>query len=156
MNINLTLFAQAAVFLAFIGFTIKFVWPPLLKAIEARQKTIADGLAAADLGRKSLETSAKQAADEIQAARNRAAEILDHAEKRASQMIEAAKTAAKEEGGREKAAAKSEIEQDFSRAREALREQVAALAVAGAEKILRREVNAQAHAELLTQLKKEL
>jgi F-type H+-transporting ATPase subunit b len=156
MNINLTLFAQAAVFLAFIGFTIKFVWPPLLKAIEARQKTIADGLAAADQGRKSLETSAKQAADEIQAARNRAAEILDHAEKRATQMIEAAKEAAKEEGGREKAAAKSEIEQDVSRARETLREQVAALAVAGAEKILRREVNAQAHAELLTQLKKEL
>lgn len=156
MNINLTLFAQAAVFLAFIGFTIKFVWPPLVRAIEARQKTIADGLAAADQGRKSLETSAKQAADEIEAARQRAGEILGQAEKRAAQMIEAAKAAAKEESGREKAAAKAEIEQDVSRARESLREQVAALAVAGAEKILRREVNAQAHAELLTQLKKEI
>ena len=156
MNINFTLFAQAAVFLAFIGFTIKFIWPPMLKAIETRQKTIADGLAAADQGRKSLETSAKQAADEIQAARTRAAEILAQAEKRAAQMVESAKTAAKEESGREKAAAKAEIEQDVSRARETLREQVAALAVAGAEKILLREVNAQTHADLLTQLKKEL
>ena len=156
MNINLTLFAQAAVFLAFIGFTIKFVWPPMLRAIEARQKTIADGLAAADQGRKSLEVSAKQAVDEIDAARKRAAEILGQAEKRASQMIEAAKAAAKEESAREKVAAKAEIEQDVSRARETLREQVASLAVAGAEKILRREVNAQSHADLLTQLKKDL
>ena len=156
MNINLTLFAQAAVFLAFIGFTIKFVWPPLLRAIETRQKTIADGLAAAEQGRKSLETSAKQAAEEIESARKRAGEIIGQAEKRATQMIEVAKAAAKEEGGREKAAAKAEIEQDVSRARESLREQVAALAVAGAEKILQREVNAQAHAELLTQLKKEI
>ncbi len=156
MNINLTLFAQAAVFLAFIGFTIKFVWPPMLRAIEARQKTIADGLAAADQGRKSLEVSAKQAADEIDAARKRAAEILGQAEKRASPMIEAATAAAKEESAREKVAAKAEIEQDVSRARETLREQVASLAVAGAEKILRREVNAQSHADLLTQLKKDL
>ena len=156
MNLNLTLFAQAVVFLAFIGFTIKFVWPPMLRAIEARQKNVADGLAAADQGRKSLESSAKVAADEIQAARTRAAEILGQAEKRASQMIETAKAAAKEESGREKAAAKAEIEQDVSRARETLREQVASLAVAGAEKILRREVNAQSHTELLQQLKKEL
>ena len=153
MNINLTLFAQAAVFLAFIAFTIKFIWPPMLRAIEARQKTVADGLAAADQGRKSLEVSAKQAEQEINAARTRAAEILGQAEKRASQMIEAAKSAAKEESGREKAAAKAEIDQDVSRARETLREQVASLAVAGAEKILRREVNAQSHAELLQQLK---
>ena len=156
MNIQFTLIAQALVFLAFIAFTIKFVWPPMLRAIESRQKTIADGLAAADQGRKSLEVSAKQAEEEITAARTRAAEILAQAEKRASQMIEAAKAAAKEESGREKAAAKAEIEQDVSRARETLREQVASLAVAGAEKILRREVDAQAHADLLQQLKKEL
>ena len=156
MNINLTLFAQAAVFLAFIGFTIKFIWPPMVRAIEARQKNVADGLAAADQGRKSLEVSAKQATEEIDAARKLAAEILGQAEKRAAQMIEAAKAAAKEESGREKAAAKAEIEQDVSRARETLREQVASLAVAGAEKILRREVNAQSHADLLTQLKKDL
>jgi len=156
MQLSFSMIAQALVFLAFIAFTIKFVWPPMLRAIEARQKTIADGLAAAELGKKSLETSAKQADEEIQAARTRAAEILAQAEKRASQMIEAAKSAAKEESGREKAAAKAEIEQDVSRARETLREQVASLAVAGAEKILRREVNAQSHAELLSQLKKEL
>ena len=156
MNISFSMIAQALVFLAFIAFTIKFVWPPMLRAIEARQKTIADGLAAAELGKKSLETSAKQADEEIQAARTRAAEILAQAEKRASQMIEAAKSAAKEESGREKAVAKAEIEQDVSRARETLREQVASLAVAGAEKILRREVNAQSHSDLLTQLKKEL
>lgn len=156
MNINLTLFVQAAVFLAFIAFTIKFVWPPMMRAIEARQKNVADGLAAAEQGRKSLEVSAKTAAEEIDAARKRAAEILAQAEKRATQMIEAAKAAAKEESGREKAAAKAEIEQDVSRARETLREQVASLAVAGAEKILRREVNAQSHADILTQLKKEL
>lgn len=156
MNINLTLFAQAIVFLVFIGITIKFVWPVMLSKIEARQKTIADGLAAADRGHKSLEVSAKQATEEIDAARKRASEILGQAEKRASQMVEAAKAAAKEESGREKAAAKAEIEQDVSRARETLREQVALLAVAGAEKILRREVNAQSHAELLTQLKKDL
>ncbi len=156
MNLTFSMIAQALVFLAFIAFTIKFVWPPMLRAIEARQKTIADGLAAAELGKKSLETSAKQADEEIQAARTRAAEILAQAEKRASQMIEAAKSAAKEESGREKAVAKAEIEQDVSRARETLREQVASLAVAGAEKILRREVNAQSHSDLLTQLKKEL
>ena len=156
MNITFTIIAQALVFLAFIAFTIKFVWPPMLRAIETRQKTIADGLAAADQGRKSLEVSARQAEEEINAARARAAEILQQAEKRAAQMIEAAKEAAKEESGREKAAAKAEIEQDVSRARETLREQVASLAVAGAEKILRREVNAQSLAELLAQLKKEL
>ena len=90
MQLHFTLIAQALVFLAFIAFTIKFVWPPMLRAIEARQKTIADGLAAADQGRKSLETSAKQANEEINAARTRAAEILAQAEKRASQMIETA------------------------------------------------------------------
>ncbi len=156
MNLTFSMIAQALVFLAFIAFTIKFVWPPMLRAIETRQKTIADGLAAADQGRKSLEVSAKQADEEINAARARAAEILGQAEKRAAQMIEAAKEAAREESGREKAAAKAEIEQDVSRARETLREQVASLAVAGAEKILRREVNAQSHVELLSQLKKEL
>ena len=91
MNLTFSMVAQALVFLAFIAFTIKFVWPPMLRAIESRQKTIADGLAAADQGRKSLETSAKQAAEEIQAARNRAGEIIGQAEKRAVQMIETAR-----------------------------------------------------------------
>jgi F-type H+-transporting ATPase subunit b len=156
MNINITLFAQAAVFAAFIWFTVRFVWPPLLRAIEARQKTIADGLAAAEQGRKSLELSAKQAGEEVAGARGRASDILAQAEKRAAQVIEEAKTAAKAEGDREKAAAKAEIQQEVSRAREKLRDEVAALAVAGAEKILRREVDAKAHADLLEGIKKQL
>jgi F-type H+-transporting ATPase subunit b len=156
MNINLTLIAQALTFAAFIGFTIKFVWPYLLRAIEERQKTIADGLAAAEQGKRSLEISTRQAAESVTQGRDRAAEIIAQAEKRMAQMIEEARTQAKEAGNREKAAAQAEIEQQVSRAREALREQVATLAVAGAEKILRREVDARTHADLLAQLRREL
>ena len=156
MSFNLTLIAQAVAFALFIWFTVKFVWPPLLRAIEARQKTIADGLAAAEEGKRSLELSNKRADEEIKKARDRAAEVLTQAEKRAAQMVEEAKNAAKEEGNREKAAAKAEIEQQVTRAREQLRDHVASLAVAGAEKILRREVDAKAHAELLDSIKKQL
>ena len=156
MNINVTLVAQAVVFAAFIWFTVKFVWPPLVRAIEARQKTIADGLAAAEQGRNSLELSKRQSEDAVNAARGRAADIIAQAEKRAGQMIEEAKNAAKEEAGREKAAAKAEIDQERTRAREQLRDQVASLAVAGAEKILRREVDAKAHSQLLEDIKKQL
>lgn len=156
MNINFTLFAQAIVFATFIWITVKFVWPYMLRAIEARQKTIADGLAAAEQGKKSLELSSRQAGEEIAAARNRATDIVAQAEKRAAQVVEEAKTAAKAEGDREKAAAKADIQQEVSRAREQLRAQVAALAVAGAEKILRREVDAKAHADLLDGIKKQL
>ena len=156
MNIKFTLFAQGLVFLAFIGFTVKFIWPPLLRAIETRQKQIADGLAAGEQGKKSLEASSKQAEQAIQEARKRAAEIIAQAERRDAQMVETAKVAAKAEGDREKAAAKADIQQEAQRAREQLRDQVAALAVAGAEKILRREVDAKAHAELLDGIKKQL
>jgi F-type H+-transporting ATPase subunit b len=156
MSFNLTLIAQALVFALFIWFTVKVVWPFMLRAIETRQKTIADGLAAAEQGKKSLEVSARQADEAIREARGRATEIVTQAEKRASQVIEEAKGTAKAEGEREKAAAKADIEQAVSRAREQLREQVAALAVAGAEKILRREVDAKAHADLLDGIKKQL
>jgi F-type H+-transporting ATPase subunit b len=156
MSFNLTLIAQALTFALFIWFTVKFVWPFMLRAIEARQKTIADGLAAAEQGRKSLELSAKQASEEVAGARGRASDILAQAEKRAAQVIEEAKVAAKAETDREKAAAKAEIQQEAQRAREKLRDEVAALAVAGAEKILRREVDAKAHAELLEGIKKQL
>ena len=156
MNLNLTLVAQAITFAAFIWFTVKFVWPHMLRAIETRQKTIADGLAAAEEGRRSLEMSNKRADEEIRKARDRAAELLAQAERRAAQMIEEAKNAAKEEGDREKAAAKAEIAQEITRAREQLRDQVASLAVAGAEKILRREVDARAHGELLQAIKQQL
>ena len=156
MNINLTLFAQAVTFAAFIWFTVKFVWPYMLRAIETRQKTIADGLAAAEQGRRSLEVSSKQADQAIQQARARAAEIIAQAEKRDAQMIEQARAAAKAEGDREKAAAKAEIAQEVTRAREQLRDRVASLAIAGAEKILRREVDAKAHGELLESIKRQL
>ena len=156
MNLNLTLVAQAITFAAFIWFTVKFVWPHMLRAIETRQKTVADGLAAAEKGRAALETSTKQADEEIKRARERAAEIISQAEKRTAQMIEEARNAAKEEGNREKAAAKAEIDQQVTRAREQLRDRVASLAVAGAEKILRREVDAKAHGELLDSIKRQL
>jgi len=156
MNLNATLFAQAIVFFLFIYITIKFIWPMMQQAIDARQKTIADGLAAAEQGKRSLETSTRQADEAIKEARNRAAEIISQAEKRASQMIDEARNAAKEEGNREKAAAKAEIAQEVTRAREQLRDRVATLAVAGAEKILRREVDAKAHGELLDSIKKQL
>jgi F-type H+-transporting ATPase subunit b len=156
MNITFTLVAQAVVFAAFIWFTKVFVWPHMLRAIEQRQKTIADGLAAAEQGKKSLEVSTRQAEESVKQGRDRAAEIITQAEKRAAQMVEEAKAAAKAEGDREKAAAKADIQQEAQRAREQLREQVAALAVAGAEKILRREVDAKAHADLLDGIKKQL
>jgi F-type H+-transporting ATPase subunit b len=156
MNMNVTLVAQAAVFALFIWFTAKVVWPFLTRAIETRQKTIADGLAAADQGRRSLEQSTRQAEDAVNLARARSAEILAQAEKRAAQLVDEARNNAKEEGNREKAAAKAEIAQEVSRAREQLRDQVASLAVAGAEKILRREVDAKAHADLLETIKRQL
>ena len=156
MNFNLTLLAQMIAFLAFIAFTAKVVWPHLLRAIETRQKQIADGLAAGEQGKKSLEVSSKQAEQAIQEARMRAAEIIMQAEKRDAQMVEEAKITAKAEGDREKTAARADIQQQASRAREQLREQVAALAIAGAEKILRREVDAKAHADLLDGIKKQL
>ncbi len=156
MNLNVTMVAQAITFFVFIFFCAKFIWPPLTNAISARQKKVAEGLAAAEEGKQSLERSALKADEEISKARSRAAEIVAQAEKRVSQMIEEAKNAAREEGNREKVAAKAEIEQEVSRAREALRLQVATLAVAGAEKILRREVDAKTHADLLQAVQAEL
>ena len=156
MNLNATLFAQAAVFALFIWITVKFVWPMMQEKIDARQKTIADGLAAAEEGKRSLELSTKRSEDELRKARERAAEVIAQAERRAAQMVDEAKNTAREEGNREKAAAKAEIAQEVTRAREQLRDHVATLAVAGAEKILRREVDAKAHAELLDGIKKQL
>jgi len=156
VNINATIIGQIIWFLLFLWFVKAVVWPFMNRMIEERQKTIADGLAAAEQGKRALELSSRQAEQDLASARERASEILAQAERRAAQMIEEAKNAAKEEGNREKAAAQAEIEQEVSRAREMLREQVAALAVAGAEKILRREVNPQTHAQLLTELKSQI
>lgn len=156
MNMNLTLIGQSITFAVFVWFCMKFVWPPIVNALEARKKQIADGLAAADRGKHELELAAKRASESLREAKQKSAEIIAQAEKRATQMIEEAKNNAKEEGERMIAAAKAEIEQESHRAREALRGDVAALVVAGASKILRREVNPQAHADLLEAIKNEL
>ena len=156
MNINFTLIAQAIAFAVLIWFTVKFVWPPLLKAIEARQKEIADGLAAAQEGRSALEVAAKKSEVTLTEAKQKASEIIAQAEKRGTQIIEEAKGNAKVEGDRIIAGAKSEIDQEVNRAKEGLRAQVATLAIAGAEKILRKEIDAKAHSELLSKLAAEL
>jgi len=156
MNFNATLIGQSITFIFFVWFCMKFVWPPIMNALETRKRQIADGLAAADRGKHELELAAKKAGDNMRDAKAQAAEVIAQAEKRAAQIIEEAKVAAKEEGDRQLAAAQANIAQETNRARESLREQVAGLAVAGAEKILRREVNAQTHADLLGQLKAEL
>jgi F-type H+-transporting ATPase subunit b len=156
MNINLTLIAQAAAFGIFIWFTARFVWPPLLRAIETRQKQIAEGLAAGERGRQDLELASKRAEDVVREARQRAQDILSQADKRAAELVEEAKGQAKAEGDRIIAGAKAGIEQEVFRAKESLRSQVAVLAVQGAEKILRREVDAKAHADLLNAVAAEL
>jgi F-type H+-transporting ATPase subunit b len=156
MNINLTLLAQAATFAIFIWFTAKFVWPPLLRAIETRQKQIADGLAAAERGRQDLELASRRAEGIVSEARGRSQEILAQTDKRAAQIVEEAKIQAKAEGDRIITGAKAEIDREVFRAKEALRTQVAMLAVQGAEKILRREVDARAHADLLNAVAAEL
>ena len=156
MNINMTLIGQSITFALFVWFCMKFVWPPIVNALEARKKQIADGLAAADRGRHELELAAKRASESLHETKQRSAEIIAQAEKRALQLIDESKNAAKEEGDRMIAAAKAEIEQESHRAREALRADVAALVVAGAGKVLRREVNPQAHADLLEAIKNEL
>jgi F-type H+-transporting ATPase subunit b len=156
MNINFTLIAQAIAFAVLIWFTVKFVWPPLLKAIEARQKEIADGLAAAQEGRSALEVAAKKSEVTLAEAKQKASEIIAQAEKRGTQIIEEAKGNAKVEGDRIIAGAKAEIDQEVNRAKEGLRAQVSTLAIAGAEKILRKEIDAKAHSELLSKLAAEL
>ena len=156
MNINFTLIAQAIAFAVLIWFTVKFVWPPLLNAIEARQKEIAGGLAAAADGRNALEAAAKKSEVTLTEAKQKASEIIVQAEKRSTQIIEEAKANAKVEGDRIIAGAKAEIDQEVNRAKEGLRAQVATLAIAGAEKILRKEIDAKAHSELLSKLAAEL
>jgi len=156
MNINLTLLMQAVAFFAFILFTAKFIWPPLMRAIETRQKEIADGLAAGEEGRHSLVKAEKQIAEMLVDAKTRASDIVAQGEKLKSEAVVQACTDAKTEADRILAAAKAEIEQEVHRAKELLRAQVSELAVAGAEKILKREVDAKAHADLLSALEKQL
>ncbi len=156
MNLNATLFAQLAVFLILALFTMKFVWPPLMKALDERAEKIANGLAAADRGKAEMAAAEKRAQAELTSARDEGQKRIGDAEKRAQMIIDDAKKTAADEAARIIAAAKTDAEQQVTRARDELRGQVASLAVAGAEQILKREVNAAAHADLLNQLKAEL
>lgn len=156
MNINATLFLQAVVFAILVWFTMKFVWPPIAKALDERAQKIADGLAAADKAKAELASANKRVEAELASSKNETAGRLADAERRGQAIVEEAKARATEEGNRIIAAAKAEAEQQSVKAREALREQVAALAVKGAEQILRKEVNAGVHADLLSRLKTEL
>ncbi len=156
MNINSTLFLQAVVFAILVWFTMKFVWPPITKALDERAQKIADGLAAADKAKTELAAANARVESELAQSRNETAARLADAERRAQAIIEEAKARATEEGNKIVAAARAEAEQQAIQAREALREQVAVLAVKGAEQILRKEVNAGVHADLLNRLKTEL
>ena len=156
MNINATLIAQAIMFALFVWFCMSFVWPPIVGALAARQKQIADGLAAGDRGKHELELASKKASQQMHTAKEKASEIVALAEKRAAEIVEEAKEDAKTEGARIITGAKAEIEQEVNRAKEGLRQQVAQLVVAGAEKILRREIDAKAHSEMLTAIANEL
>jgi F-type H+-transporting ATPase subunit b len=156
VNLNSTLFVQFVVFFILAGFTMKFVWPPLMKALDERAERIANGLAAADRGKADLAAAEKRVQAEMAGARDEVQKRITDAEKRAVQIIDAAKLSAHDEAARIIAAAQAEAEQQASRAREELRGQVAALAVQGAEQILKREVDAAAHAELLSKLSTEL
>ena len=156
MSITATLIVQIIVFLILVGFTMKFVWPPITAALDERAKKIADGLSAADKAKAELSQANKRVEEQLASAREDAAKRLADAERRAQSMIEEAKGRASEEAAKIVAAAKAEAQQESIKAREVLREQVAALAVKGAEQILRKEVNASVHADLLGRLKTEL
>ena len=156
MNINATLFLQAIVFAILVWFTMKFVWPPITKALDERAQKIADGLAAADKAKAELANANARVESELAQSRNETASRLADAERRAQGIVDDAKARATEEGNKIIAAARAEAEQQAVQAREALREQVAILAVKGAEQILRKEVNAGVHADLLSRLKTEL
>jgi F-type H+-transporting ATPase subunit b len=156
VNLNATLFAQFVVFFILAIFTMKFVWPPLMKALDERAERIANGLAAADRGKAEMAAAEKRIAAELAATRDESTKRIADAEKRAAAIIEEAKQQASAEAARILEGAKADAEQQVTRAREELRAQVAALAVAGAEQILKREVNAAAHADLLNRLSTEL
>lgn len=156
MNLNATLFAQFVVFFILALFTMKFVWPPLMKALDERAAKIANGLAAADRGKAEMAAAEKRAQAELTSAREEGQKRIIDAEKRAQSIIEDAKRTASEEAARIMATAKADAEQQLVHAREELRNEVASIAVKGAEQILKREVNAAAHADLLNQLKAEL
>jgi len=156
MNINLTLIGQSITFLVFVWFCMKFVWPPIMNALEERKKKIADGLAAAERGEHEQVLAEKRAAELLHKAKQQAQDIIAQSQKRGSEIVDEAKNTAREEGARILAAANAEIEQEVNRAREELRGQVASLAIAGARKVLKREVDAAANEDLLKDLVSQL
>ena len=156
MNINATLLAQTIMFALFVWFCMKFVWTPIVGALDARRKQIADGLAEAERAKLDLELASKRSVEILREAKEKAGEIIVNSEKRASEIVEEAKVQAKTEGGRIIAGAKAEIDQEVFRAKEQLRTQVSAIALAGASKILGREIDAKSHNDLLDKLVAEI
>ena len=156
MNINLTLIGQSITFAVFVWFCYAYVWPPLVNALTERKKKIADGLAAAERGQHEQELAEKKAAERLKDAKGQAAEIIAQAQKRASEIVDEAKGDARTEADRIKAGANAEIEQEVNRAREQLRQEVVNLAIQGAEKVLSKEVDKDAHASTLNQLATQL
>jgi len=156
MNINATLIGQAIAFFLFVVFCMKYVWPPILHALEARKQKIADGLAAAEHGKHSQLLAEERAKELLREAKEQAGEIITRADKRATEIVEEAKDDARSEGGRMLTAARAEIDQEVNRVKEDLRGQVVSIALAGASKVLEREVDETAHAELLDKLAAEI
>ena len=152
MNIGLTLIGQSIAFVVFVLFCMKYVWPPIIAALDERKKKIADGLAEAERGFKQQELAEKNAEHKVSEARQQATDILNQAQKRANEIVEDAKQVATDEGNRIKEAAHAEVEKEVHRATEQLRVQVSAIAVAGAERILKKEIDARAHQDILDEL----
>lgn len=156
MGINATLLGQMGTFLVFILFTMKFVWPPIVQALEERRARIAEGLAAAERGQKALESADAQVAERLREARQQAAQIIEQAERRGAELVEEAKKNAEVAGERLMAQARAELELEISRAREALRGEVAAIALSGARQLLEKEIDASLHRDLLDRLAAQL
>ena len=156
MNINATLLGQAIAFALFVWFCMKYVWPPIVSALEERKSKIAEGLAAAERGEHEKELAEKQALGTLKDAKHQASDILSHAQKRSSEIVEEAKNQAKEESDKIKLAAQAEIDMEINRAKEKLRQEVTSIALAGAAKILEKEIDAKSHQEILNQLVEQI
>ena len=156
MNINLTLFGQTIAFIVFVWFCMKFVWPPIMAALTERKEKIAQGLEAAERGLQQQEQAATQVQEKLTEAKQQASDIINQAQKRANEIVEEAKGIAVTEGERIKAAAQSEIDKEINRAKEQLRAQVSTLAIAGAEKVLSKEIDANAHRAVLDELASQI
>ena len=156
MNFNATLIGQTLSFIVFVWFCMKYIWPPIMHALDERKKTIADGLAAAERGKHDQQLAQERARDILREAKEQGGELISRADKRASEIVDESKDEAREEGGRLLTAARAEIDQEINRAREDLRRQVVSIAMAGASKVLEREVDAATHAELMDKLAAEI